>query len=209
MGAHLTERLLLFPALCFLTSSCISLTPAPSSATQQVASTVVDWNELVSERPGDPQNSAPDETLEPVDLTKLTLTPYRVMQFPPKLRQEPKLMHIAINRSVESPQSFSNGVYGKIGSAVFYGTTLDRVPDWDRLYWVMVKVLSEKYGCFMRAKVTRGNINIFFCRDSRRVVFWRAKGNDWIQFHARQFDASWRELVVQRGQIVDRKYLFY
>ncbi len=162
---------------------------------------VLNWNELLIDR-GDAQNINVEENQNIVE------TPEKEAVLHPKIRNQATLKHIAINRSLKNAVPYAGGVYGKIGSAVYFAATTDVIPDWNRLYWVVVKVLSEKYGCFMRKKITHGDITIFVCADQRRVVFWRAKEANWIQFHARQFDSSWRELIVNNRRVSERRSLY-
>jgi hypothetical protein len=53
------------------------------------------------------------------------------------------------------------GVYGKIGPNSIFVAERSAIPNYDRLYWVMVRILSEKYGCFIRRKVDRGDFVSF------------------------------------------------
>src|SRR5262245_51164657 len=79
----------------------------------------------------------------------LLLTPERATLLPFGLRQNPRLASLALAKSLENPTSYQGGVLGFLGPAKVFVTTLDHIRDDARLYWVMVKVLSEKYGCFM------------------------------------------------------------
>lgn len=162
---------------------------------------VLDWNDLATSR-SDGMNSNED------DVQNISVQPYKAEQLHPKIKKDRTLSRLTLNRSLSDPEPYEGGVYGKIGSAVYFGSSTENISNYNRLYWVQVKVLSEKFGCFMRKKVTRGDINVFFCRDNRRVVYWRAASSDWIQFHARQFDSSWRELIVSDGRIIEKRPLY-
>jgi hypothetical protein len=121
---------------------------------------------------------------------------------PADLRSQPRLAQLAVARGLEKPIAYEGGVFGLVGPAKLIVATSDRIKDDVRLYWVMVKVLSEKYGCFMVAKQTVGATTRATCRDQRRVVFWKTRGPGWVQFHARQYDRDGYEIVVRQKRIV-------
>ena len=80
------------------------------------------------------------------------------------------------------------GVYGKMGPNSIFVAERTAIPNYDRLYWVMVRILSEKYGCFIRRKVDRGNLVSFQCRDQRTVTMARKISDRFSMVHVRQFD---------------------
>ena len=89
---------------------------------------------------------------------------------------------------LDDSQPFDGGRYSKVGSAAVYVASTKNIPNFDRLNWVIVRMLSEKYGCFLRSKVNIGNETRYGCRDERTIVFRRYKNRNWMVFHARQFD---------------------
>lgn len=97
---------------------------------------------------------------------------------------------------IERPREYERGVYGKVGTATIYITHISRIPDFDRLHWVIVKVLSEKYGCFIVHKLSSSQLVSVRCRDKRRIVFRRSRGDDWIMFYARQYDHRGHEIII-------------
>ncbi|MCX6124262.1 MAG: hypothetical protein NTV34_05865 [Proteobacteria bacterium] len=99
---------------------------------------------------------------------------------------------------IERPRDYEGGVYGKVGSATVYIAPKSKIPDYDRLHWVMVKVLSEKYGCFILRKETFAHNVSVGCRDRRRIVFKRSRGDEWIMFYGRQYDLAGNEVVIVR-----------
>ena len=159
---------------------------------------VLPWEEIVSETGGMlvPRPGISFEVMP---------TPDKLAGLHPSIRRDNRLASLSLSRLLRGGIPFDRGVYGKVGSAVMYVSTTDRIPDWDRLYWVMVRVLSEKYGCFLASKMKEGNVITIGCRDGRRVVFWRSRSEDWIQFYARQFDREGRELVVENRQVLTRR----
>lgn len=100
---------------------------------------------------------------------------------------------------IERPRSYENGVYGKVGNATVYIAPASRVPDDRRLYWIMVKVLSEKYGCFITEKKNHSALVAVSCRDQRRVTFRRSRGDGWVMFYGRQYDRDGREIIIERN----------
>lgn len=88
------------------------------------------------------------------------------------------------------------GFAGKIGHSVVFAAEKRLVPDYDRLYWVMIRVLSEKYGCFIRKKIDRGELVAFKCRDQRIVTFRRRLTQHYAVFKARQYRSDGREIVI-------------
>jgi hypothetical protein len=105
-------------------------------------------------------------------------------------------------RALEGPVAYAGGVLGSVGAARLFVATTDRVHDDSRLWWVMVRLLSEKYACFMTHRQTLGERLNIGCRDGRRVSFWRSRGPGWLQFVARQFDREGYEIVVRQHRIV-------
>ncbi|MCX6118740.1 MAG: hypothetical protein NT027_14460 [Proteobacteria bacterium] len=97
---------------------------------------------------------------------------------------------------LKRPMDYEGGVYGKVGSATMFIAEKSVIPDFDRLYLVMVKVLSEKYGCFITKKKSTSKMVSVRCRDDRIVVFHRFHGTDWVQFYGRQYDLAGNEVVV-------------
>ena len=59
--------------------------------------------------------------------------------------------------ALSQPEAYEGGVFGYMGSAKAFVAYRKVIPDYNRLYWVMVKVLSEKYSCFISAKQNRGD----------------------------------------------------
>lgn len=103
-----------------------------------------------------------------------------------------------------STEHYGEGIYGKVGSARAFVAAKAKVPDWDRLYYVMIRVLSEKYGCFMTAKSRQNHRIHIRCRDKRHVVFNRSETDGTMQFYARQYDREGRELIVSNRRIIAR-----
>ena len=99
---------------------------------------------------------------------------------------------------IERPRDYEGGIYGKVGNATVYIAPKSKIPDYDRLHWVMVKILSEKYGCFILSKVTSAHNVSVGCRDRRRIVFKRSRGDEWIMFYGRQYDLAGNEVVIVR-----------
>ena len=112
----------------------------------------------------------------------------------------PTLDQLASGFQMEKPVRYEGGVYGKKGHIPVFAARLADIPDYDRLYWVMVKVLSEKYGCFMKRKASTHNQVTVECRDKRRVVFHRNRGDGWIQFYGRQYNQEGKEVVIRDHQ---------
>lgn len=88
------------------------------------------------------------------------------------------------------------GFAGKMGHSVVFAAEKRLVPDYDRLYWVMIRVLSEKYGCFIRKKIDRGELVAFKCRDQRIVTFRRRLTENYAVFKARQYRSDGREIFI-------------
>ena len=88
------------------------------------------------------------------------------------------------------------GFAGKMGHSVVFAAEKRLIPDYDRLYWVMIRVLSEKYGCFIRKKIDRGELVAFKCRDQRIVTFRRRLTERYAVFKARQYRSDGREIAI-------------
>ncbi len=98
--------------------------------------------------------------------------------------------------------AFAGGELGWVGSAKAFVAPVKMVPDDHHLYWVMVRVLSEKYSCFMTAKQTSGARLLVHCADGRKVLFRRERGPDFVQFQARQYDQDGYEILVKKHRKV-------
>ncbi len=110
---------------------------------------------------------------------------------------DPELSNLSNERFLENPEAYENGVYGKIHSAVVFVSTPKKIPTFSKLYWVMVRVLSEKYGCFIRKQIYFQGTYTYTCRDSRTITLTRSRGPGWIQFVGKQYDKAGRELIVE------------
>jgi hypothetical protein len=128
----------------------------------------------------------------------------KLAMLPPDVRSAPELASIAVGYDLARPILYDLGVYGKVGNSTVFVTTRDRIADWDRLYWVMVRVLSEKYGCFITRRESRNNESRFTCRDGRSVVLKRQILDRMIYFYGRQYDREGRELIVQNRKVIAR-----
>jgi hypothetical protein len=109
---------------------------------------------------------------------------------------------IALKPKLASSEKMDGGWYAKIGSATVFMAPTTKIPNYDRLNWTIVRVLSEKYGCFIEAKLTVGNQTRYNCRDNRTIITHRYKNKEWMLFHSRQYDATGRELIVEDSRIV-------
>jgi hypothetical protein len=108
----------------------------------------------------------------------------------------------ALLGDIQNASPYAGGILGMKGSSKYFIATRTTIPEYDRLYWVIVKVLSEKYSCFIRAKQDIGLMTRFTCRDKRQVLFWKKKNNHFIEFTSRQFDRDGYEIQVIKKQIV-------
>lgn len=149
------------------------------------------WEDLLTHR---------SDSYERFEVTELTSA---VEALPQEVVARPGLAQLAIGRALENPVPFEGGVFGMVGSAKMFIGTSDQIPDDTRLYWVLVKVLSEKYGCFMVHKQNLpGDMVKVKCRDRRQIVFWKTRGDGWFAFQSRQFDKEGFEIQVRKRQIV-------
>ena len=108
----------------------------------------------------------------------------------------------ALLGDIENAAPYAGGILGIKGSSKYFIASVSSIPEYDRLYWVIVKVLSEKYSCFISAKQYIGLMTRFTCRDKRQVLFWKKRNDRFIEFTSRQFDRDGFEIKVVRKQIV-------
>jgi hypothetical protein len=121
----------------------------------------------------------------------------RYRNLPAPLRSDERMARLAAMREMDQVQSYEKGIWGKRSGAGHFAAASHSYRDSSRLYWVMVKALSEKYGCFMRERRMVSNINYFRCRDRRQVVIWKNTGPGWVEFFARQYDQHGHEIRVE------------
>jgi hypothetical protein len=103
---------------------------------------------------------------------------------------------------IDGAKKMDVGVYGKIGANPVFVARKSRIPDFDRLYWVMVRVLSEKYGCFIKGKSAATTTVKFHCRDRRTVIMERSIDSEFAKFSGRQFDPRGREIIIRPKAVV-------
>ena len=118
----------------------------------------------------------------------------------PNPAKRTKIMTSAKRLGFTNLSYFEDGVYGKLGTAVVFITSTDIIADEDRLYWAMVKVLSKKYGCFIKRKIKDGNTQTFYCRDGRHIVMRNNIGDKLVYFYSKQYYSSGREVIVDRNK---------
>ena len=139
----------------------------------------------------------PVEVMQRINSEKLA-----IKRLSPTLQRSPRLASLVVKRSVTNPMIYEKGVLGRLGNAKIFIAEKKLVPNYDRLYWVIVKTLSRQYGCFMMSRVERGNTLAVKCRDKRNIVLWRSMGKDWIQFVSRQYDANGYEIMVRNKRTI-------
>ena len=81
---------------------------------------------------------------------------------------------------VQDISDYNGGIWAKYRQATFFISPLELIPDWTHQYWTIVKILSEKYGCFMTSKLHIVERVSFRCHDKRAVVFQVVKKNTFI-----------------------------
>ncbi len=114
---------------------------------------------------------------------------------------------LALGFGLEKAQPLDAGVYGKLGNSTVFVAHRRDIPDYDRLYWVMIRVLSEKYGCFIKKKVPRDNQIGFQCRDRRMIVMQRDISGDYAKFVGWQYDQAGKEVVItQEARLKQQRF---
>jgi hypothetical protein len=99
-------------------------------------------------------------------------------------------------------ESFGGGIIARGGyGRVFVGRRAN-FKELRNLYPVVVRMLSEKFSCFITEKVGQHEEVLFTCRDGRRVAVWRSENERYVAMLARQFDSAGYEIVVEKNQIV-------
>ena len=120
---------------------------------------------------------------------------------PDEIDGKDDLIAAALKHNLQNVFFVDKGIAGKANNAIVFVGSTKEIPDWDRLYWTMVRILSERYGCFMKVVHKRNDLTRFDCRDQRRVVFRRGRTQELIYFNARQYDRNGNEIVVNNHQI--------
>ncbi len=136
------------------------------------------------------------------ELEELLVTPERIAELPTDIKSHPDLVRYAVTRLLEKPSLLDQGVFGVRGREKVFIASRSQVKDNERLYWAMVRVLSEKYSCFISGRKTFARSLHFYCRDGRTVAFQTTEGPDWLQFVGRQFDGEGYEIEVKKRRIV-------
>jgi hypothetical protein len=120
------------------------------------------------------------------------------------IQQNRNLAALVANRFIDQPQPFAGGALGKVGDTNVFVAEKRVIPNYDMLHRVIMSLLSSRYGCLMRQRIKRGDLQELYCRDGRKVQISRREGPEWIQFTADQFDATGAKLIV-RGHAIARR----
>ncbi len=152
-----------------------------------------DWEDLIS-------GASVDFEPKPDQRFDILMTSERLALLPENIRSNDEKSALTLSRFLEKPELFDLGVYGKVDGAGRFVAYLSDIPDWDRLYWAQVQVLSKKYACFIRERFKNGDEVKFQCRDKRYVTMWRARGDHWIEFYARLYDMKGKEIITAKGK---------
>ncbi|MEY4631252.1 MAG: hypothetical protein RIQ81_1372 [Pseudomonadota bacterium] len=159
----------------------------------------LEWGELMHGR-GVPVLLRPEAPVE------FEVLPERVSRLDQELQADPELARMAIKRALDKPARYDQGIYGKLGTSTVYVAPARRVKSKTRLYWTMVRVLSEKYGCFIVNKNRDGESFRFQCRDGRHVLMNRKSSGGEYAFWGRQFHANGQEVIVKPAQTGRRAF---
>lgn len=183
-----------FSACRFVVSMLVGIffTCVPAMASPEDDRLRLDWSDLIYGR-------SVSVKLRPETPVDFEVLPERTSKLVQELRSDPELARFAVRRSLEKPTAFDQGVYGKLGSSTVYMAPLKRVGTSDRLYWTMVRVLSEKYGCFIVEKSRDTDKFQFRCRDGRQIVMQRKMDSRFAHFWGRQYDSKGDEITVKPG----------
>ncbi|NBQ54877.1 MAG: hypothetical protein EBU49_15025, partial [Proteobacteria bacterium] len=165
---------------------------APAVASPDESRLSLDWGELMHGR-------SVSVKLRPESPVDFEVLPERTSKLTAELRSDPELARFAVRRSLEKPVTFDQGVYGKLGTSTVYMAPLTRVGSSERLYWTMVRVLSEKYGCFIVEKSRNAGKFQFRCRDGRKIVMQSKIDSRFAHFWGRQYDSNGDEVVIKPG----------
>ncbi len=181
---------LLLPLLLLLLGAAVGCVPKEEIDSKDLEPSM-DWEDIMSHNDVRAENSASSAAVTAPVMRKKQAIEAHVE----KSRQ-------AILGNVENAAPYAGGILGIKGNSKYFIVSTTNIPEYDRLYGVIVKVLSEKYSCFIRSKQDIGLMTRFTCRGKRQVLFWKKKNDRFIEFTARQFDRDGYEIQVVRKQIV-------
>lgn len=103
---------------------------------------------------------------------------------------------------IKDKKDYMGGYLGVLGTQKMFYASTNVVPDYDKLYWVVVKVLSRNYSCFMRKRYSVDDKMYFQCRDGRIVGFKQKITKHWAIFTSRQYDQYGQEIMVKNRKII-------
>lgn len=106
------------------------------------------------------------------------------------------LMQKAQDMQMTKLEYLDGGVYGKHGNHVMYFVHKTQLKDLNGFYATMVRVLSTKYGCFMKARTKDDRSYNFRCKDGRNIIIRHGQSGNIYYFAGRQFDRSGDEIVI-------------
>ena len=115
-------------------------------------------------------------------------TSSRLQQLPWEIRSKPQLAALSLYHSlVKKPRRYDLGVLDERSRHHYiFVAPRKEIPSWDRLYWVMMRVMSKEYACFMVERSKSEDQMAVRCRDGRGVYMKRFRGQSWIAFESRR-----------------------
>lgn len=107
-----------------------------------------------------------------------------------------KLIAQSRKTSITSMKYYDLGVFGKLKESTVFISTVNSLPNWTRTYWAIVRILSDKYGCYMQKKLHLGTNIAFKCKDGRIVAFQYGRKGRFRFIKGSQFDKNGNSLYI-------------
>ncbi|MFK7872576.1 MAG: hypothetical protein AB8C84_05315 [Oligoflexales bacterium] len=132
--------------------------------------------------------SAPTKNFKPVMGYQVLVFPTkkRLQALPLSIRRRSRLAALSLHHSLTNkPRLYDLGVLDKRNhnQTVFVALRKD-IPNWDRMYWVMMRVLAKEYSCMMLKRKKSASGMQAFCKDGRGVSLHQYSGGSWLGFDA-------------------------
>lgn len=81
---------------------------------------------------------------------------------------------------------FGSGILGTKNSTHVFIADKRKVPDFARLNWELMKILSEKFSCLAVNRRDRGDLSSYTCRTGAVVDIKRSQSQQFVYFVAKQ-----------------------
>ena len=97
-----------------------------------------------------------------------------------------QMQEFAEKMGITNTVEFGSGIVGTKNAMYVYIADKRKVPDFQRLNWELVKILSERFSCLAVAKQDRGEVSTYTCRSGATIDIKRSQSQQFVYFVAKE-----------------------